>query len=266
MLIHNCIKLLHRSTAVCVGPPANGLFNKCVLPPFIKLPLFSLHTTSTLPLSQVRSYLTRPSRFNRPTFLLRKGGSKRSSDEPVDPTLIDLSGIVHKMDATLRAMQDDYATLRTGRASPDMLQKVMVDVGGKTTPLHKLGSVSLKDPQTLKVTCFDDGVAKNVYSALTKASEDYGVSNSGSGVVLVSLPKTTNEYRQSLTKNADKMAEEAKIVIRKHRRDAVDIGKAKKLLKDDERVFENRVQTLTDQYIKKIEKLYEQKSKEIAKL
>ena len=155
-----------------------------------------------------------------------------------------------KMEKAITALESDYTTIRAGRANPGILDKVMVDYYGVATPVPQVGTVSVPEPRTLMVQPWDASILHEVEKAILKA--DIGL---------------TEERRKELVKAVSKRAEEAKVVIRGIRRDALETFKAQKkngeITEDDLKDIEKDVQDLTDKYIKEIDSIAANKDKEI---
>eukprot|EP01112_Ceratiomyxa_fruticulosa_P018886 TRINITY_DN6105_c0_g2_i3.p1 TRINITY_DN6105_c0_g2~~TRINITY_DN6105_c0_g2_i3.p1 ORF type:complete len:270 (+),score=52.31 TRINITY_DN6105_c0_g2_i3:43-852(+) len=196
-----------------------------------------------------------------------KGNKGRDRDEEEQEEVeIDFSDMESKMESTIEHLKKEFAVLRTGRASPDLLERIIVKIQGNSTPLIKLSQISVKDPHTLLVNLYDDSVGVLVEEAIRDAGLGVFPSRSG-GVITVSLPKPTAEYRQTLAKQASKEAEAAKGSIRRHRKDfGMDLIKKAKLTTDDEKRKEKEVQTITDKYNFLVDSLLAQKTKDISKL
>lgn len=142
----------------------------------------------------------------------------------------------------------------------------MVEAYGSPTPLAQVGTISVPDARTLSVSVWDRGLAKAVEKAIMES--DLGLNPASDGqLIRIPIPPLSEERRKELTKIAGKYAEQNKVAIRNIRRDALDeIKKLKKdnsISEDDEKRFENEVQKLTDDSIKKIEELLVQKEKDI---
>jgi ribosome recycling factor len=171
-----------------------------------------------------------------------------------------------KMQKAVAALSSELATLRAGRASAAVLNKVMVDYYGTPTPITQIASVSTPEPRLLIIAPWDASVLKAVEKAIL--SSDIGINpiNDGKTIHLV-FPPLTEERRRELAKQVRKYSEEAKVAIRNVRRDALENYKAMKkkseITEDDLRVIEKDIQELVDKYSKEIEKVAEAKEKEL---
>lgn len=176
------------------------------------------------------------------------------------------SDSVNRMEKTLDSLRADFGSLRAGRAHVSLLDGIMVEAYGSMTPLAQVGTISVPDPRTLSISIWDRGLAKSVDKALRES--DLGLNPASDGqLIRIPIPPLSEERRKELVKIAGKYAEQNKIAIRNIRRDALDeIKKLKKdntISEDEEKRFENEVQKLTDDSIKKIEEMLSQKEKDI---
>ena len=170
------------------------------------------------------------------------------------------------MDKTLDALKNDFGGLRAGRAHVSLLDGIMVEAYGSMTPLSQLGTVSTPDARTISVSVWDRGLAKAVEKAIMESELGLNPASDGQ-LIRVPVPPLSEERRKELTKIASKYAENNKVAIRNLRREALDeVKKLKKdnaISEDDEKRYENEIQKLTDDSIKKIEEMLSQKEKDI---
>ena len=171
-----------------------------------------------------------------------------------------------RMDKTLESLRSDFGGLRAGRAHASLLDGIMVEAYGSLTPISQVGTVNVPDPRTLSVSVWDKSLAKSVEKALRES--DLGLNPVPDGALIrIPIPPLSEERRKELVKVAGKYAEQNKVAIRNIRRDALDeIKKLKKdsqISEDDEKRFENEIQKLTDDSIKKIDEMLETKEKDI---
>jgi len=171
-----------------------------------------------------------------------------------------------KMKKAVEVFGDELAGIRTGRASPSILQNIKVDYYGNLTALNQIASITAPEPDMLIVHPWD----KNVLPVIEKAilSSDLGLNPANDGnVIRVPIPPLTEERRKEIVKMVKKMAEEARIAIRNIRRNANDVIKERKkkgeISEDDEKRLEKRIQELTDEYIGKIDGMLKEKEEEI---
>jgi len=171
-----------------------------------------------------------------------------------------------KMDQAIQSFQRNLATVRAGRANPALLNSVIVDYYGATTPLNQLATISAPEARLLMVTPYDKSSIGEIEKAIQKA--DLGLAPSSDGnVVRISIPPLTEERRKELVKVVGKFAEESRIQVRNVRRDANDqLKKMEKdgdLTEDELRHSQNDVQAETDKFIEQIDTLVDEKEAEI---
>ena len=171
-----------------------------------------------------------------------------------------------KMDKTIQSFKKDLLSLRTGRANAAMLDLIKVDVYGQMMPLNQMATVSVPEARLITVQVWDQANIKAVDSALQKS--DLGINPQIDGTVLrLRIPDLTEERRKDLIKVLKNIGEKNKVSIRNIRRDANDELKKKlkdKEISDDEnKVFEKNIQKITDENIVNIDKILEDKEKEI---
>lgn len=174
-----------------------------------------------------------------------------------------------KMDKAIAAMESDFATIRAGRANPAVLDKITVDYYGTATPLIQVGTVSTPDPRQLLIQPWDASILKDIEKAILASDLGLTPTNDGKSIRL-NFPAPTEERRKELVKTISKRAEDAKVVVRNARRDAIDAFKAQKkngeITEDDLKNAEAGIQKVTDQYIKDIDVLADKKTKEIMEI
>ena len=171
-----------------------------------------------------------------------------------------------RMDKTLDSLKADFGGLRAGRAHVSLLDGIMVEAYGSMTPLSQVGTISVPDARTLSVSVWNRSLAKAVEKAIMES--DLGLNPASDGqLIRIPIPPLSEERRKELLKVAGKYAENNKVAIRNIRRDALDdVKKLKKdnaISEDDEKRFENEIQKLTDDSIKKIDEMMSQKEKDI---
>jgi ribosome recycling factor len=171
-----------------------------------------------------------------------------------------------KMMSAVASTQDEFATIRTGRANPKLLERITVDYYGTHTPLNQLASFSVPEPRLLVVQPFD----RTAMAAMEKAimASDLGLTPTNDGnVIRLSFPPLTEERRRDLTKVAHQRAEEGRVAVRNIRRHAKDslerMERAAEISEDDLHRSERDLQRLTDQYIAEIDGLVEHKEREL---
>ena len=174
-----------------------------------------------------------------------------------------------KMGKSVNNLVQEFASIRAGRANPGVLDKLSVDYYGSPTPINQLAAVSVPDPRTLMITPWDKSVLREIEKAIL--TSDIGINPQNDGTALRLLfPPMTEERRRDLTKDIAKMGEECKVAIRSIRRDAIDkikdMKKQSEITEDDQKNAEKKIQDLTDRFGKDIDKLTENKQKEIMEI
>lgn len=171
-----------------------------------------------------------------------------------------------RMDQAVQAFTRNLATVRAGRANPSLLDSVMVDYYGATTPLNQLANVSAPEPRMLVVTPYDKSAIADIEKGIQKANLGLSPSNDGN-VIRINIPPLTEERRKDLVKVVGKYAEESRVQIRNIRREANDQYKKQEkdgeISEDELRIAQEKVQQETDQYIQKIDDLAKAKEDEI---
>ncbi|MDR1377520.1 MAG: ribosome recycling factor [Synergistaceae bacterium] len=171
-----------------------------------------------------------------------------------------------KMDKALEFLGGEYLAIRTGRAHPGLVSDIKVDYYGNQTPLKQMANITIPESRKIQILPFDRGSLKAVEKAILASNLGITPQNDGESVRLT-LPELTRERRQDLVKLVSKKAEEAKVVMRNQRRDAVEalkkMEKDSKITEDDLKKFSKDVQDITDDFIKKIDDAFKVKEKEI---
>ena len=171
-----------------------------------------------------------------------------------------------RMDKSVEAAQAEFATLRTGRASPALLDRVQIDYCGQQTPLKQLATIGAPEPRMLTIQPFDPNSVSTIERAIQES--DLGLTPSNDGkLIRLPIPQLTEERRKELVKVVRNMAEEGRVAVRNVRRDA--IHHLKELVdngevgSDEEHRAEDRVQKLTDEHVHEIDELLKRKEAEI---
>ena len=177
-----------------------------------------------------------------------------------------LSDTEKNMIKTVEVLNKDFATLRAGRATPSLLEKIMVQYYGTPTPINQLANISAPEARLLVVQPWDKAVLPDLEKAILKS--DLGITpNSDGNVIRLAIPQLTQERRTELVKVIKKKAEEGRVAVRNIRRDANDTLKSQQkngeLSEDEQRRLQDEVQKLTDKYIKEVDGLLATKEKEI---
>ncbi|MWN05942.1 MULTISPECIES: ribosome recycling factor [Gilliamella] len=171
-----------------------------------------------------------------------------------------------RMEKSIDAFQNHISKVRTGRASPSLLDGIMVEYYGSPTPLRQLANIVAEDARTLAITVFDKSLTPAIEKAIL--TSDLGLNPASAGTVIrVPLPPLTEERRRDLTKIVRNEAEQGRVSIRNIRRDANDQIKAllkdKEISEDDERKAQDLIQKATDAAIKKLDAVLADKEKEL---
>ena len=171
-----------------------------------------------------------------------------------------------KMEKAVTALKKEFASIRTGRANPLILDKVVVDYYGVPTPLRQISQVGVQDGQTLVITPYDKTIIKEIEKAMIKA--ELGITPNSDGLVIrLTFPPLTEERRKEISKDVKKIAEEAKVAIRNIRRDLTDdvkkLEKSENLPEDVVKDGQDEIQKLTDKYVKIIDSVASEKEKEV---
>jgi ribosome recycling factor len=168
-----------------------------------------------------------------------------------------------RMDASVEHTKTEFNTVRTGRASAALLDRVQIEYYGQQTPLKQLATINVPEPRLLTIQPFDPSSVKAIEKALLES--DLGLTPSNDGkVIRLPMPQPTEERRVELVKIVRKIAEEGRVAVRNVRRDTVQhLKDLKEVGSDDERRAEDRVQKLTDGHTKTIDDLLKHKEAEI---
>lgn len=171
-----------------------------------------------------------------------------------------------KMEKSTTLLAQELSKLRTGRASPALLEGIKVQYYGSTLPLNQVATISIPEPRLIVIQPWDKAVLPEIEKALFKSS--IGLTpNSDSNVIRLSIPTLTTERREELIKLTQRLAEEAKVAVRNIRRDANNEikkeEKDKKISEDDSFKDQDNIQKITDEFIRKIDEILEKKAKEI---
>ena len=170
-----------------------------------------------------------------------------------------------KMKKTMASLESDLATIRAGRANPNVLNKIMVDYYGTPTPIQQVGNVSVPEPRMILIQPWEKSMVKAIEKAIQTSELGINPTNDGSAIRLV-FPELTEERRKELVKDVKKKGEAAKVAIRNIRRDGNDAFKKLKgseVSEDEIKDLEEQLQKVTDKYIKEVDKAVDTKSKEV---
>ena len=173
------------------------------------------------------------------------------------------------MEKAVDSLRRDLSKVRTGRASVTILDDVRVDYYGTPTPLNQLGTLAVPEPRLITIQPWEKKLIPEIERAILKS--DLGLNPTSDGIVIrLAFPALTEERRKEMVKQVRKMAEEGKIAVRNARRDANEalkkLMKDKAISEDDEKHGEKDIQTLTDEYVAKIDKVVADKEKELMEI
>ena len=171
-----------------------------------------------------------------------------------------------KMDRALEVLGQDFARIRTGRASVTLLEGIKVDAYGTAMPISQVASLAAPEPRLLTVQPWDTALMSDLEKAILRS--DLGLTPSNDGkIIRIPIPPLTTERRKELAKSTKKMTEESKVALRNLRRDAneqlKELKKDKQISEDEAFKSQDEVQKITDDYIKKLDALAAEKEKEI---
>ena len=178
----------------------------------------------------------------------------------------EIKALKENMDKAIAFLQNDYLSIRTGRAHPGLVNDIKVEYYGTPTPIKQLANVTIPEGRVIQIAPFDKTSLKAMEKAIVAANIGMTPQNDGT-VIRLKLPELTRERRVELTKVLAKKAEDSRVVIRNYRRDTIEIlkkqEKASEITEDDLKNLTKEVQDVTDSYIKKIDEIYKIKEKEV---
>jgi ribosome recycling factor len=180
--------------------------------------------------------------------------------------VIDLTTAERRMRGAVEAVKSQFATIRTGRANPTLLDRVEVEAYGSKMPLRSVASVGAPEPRLLTVTPFDPNTLKNIERALRDSDIGLNPQNDGK-IIRLPIPELTEERRRELIRVARHMAEEGRVSVRNVRRDEMkdlhELRKEGEISQDDEHRAEVELQQLTDDYVERIDSALADKEAEL---
>lgn len=174
--------------------------------------------------------------------------------------------VEEKMKKTIAVIQEEFNSIRAGRANPAMLDRITIEYYGAATPLKQIATVAAPEPRMITIQPFDPSVLSEIEKAIQKS--DLGINPSNDGkIIRLAIPQLTEERRKDLTKMVKGKAEEGRVAIRNERRNANDtlkkMEKSSEITEDDLKQAQDQVQKMTDKYIESIDELLVLKEKEI---
>jgi ribosome recycling factor len=174
-----------------------------------------------------------------------------------------------RMSGAIKSLEEDLGAIRTGRASPALVERLSVDYYGSPTPLRQLANIMIPEPRTITIRPFDGGSLKDIERAILTSDLGLNPNNDGQNIHL-NLPPLTEERRRDLVKVVAKRMEDAKIAIRNVRRDIIrdlrEFEEEKMITEDDLHRGEEEIQKLTDKYVEDIDEIGDTKEKEILEI
>jgi len=180
-----------------------------------------------------------------------------------------LSDAKDRMNGAIKSLEEDLGAIRTGRASPALVDRMLIDYYGSPTPLRQLATISIPEPRTITIRPFDGSSLKNIERAILASDLGLNPNNDGQNIHL-NLPQLTEERRRDLVKVVARRVEEGKIAIRNVRRDSIrdrrEFEEEKLISEDEMRRGEEEVQKLTDQFVEEMEKIGDRKEKEVLEI
>lgn len=174
--------------------------------------------------------------------------------------------VEERMSKTISVLRSDFQTIRTGKASPSLLDRIQADYYGTPTPINQMANISAPEPRMLMIQPWDKTAMNAIEKAILKS--DLGITpNSDGSVIRLVLPQLTQENRKELVKKTKKKGEDAKVSIRNIRRDGNDelksLEKSKEITEDESKGAQEAIQKLTDKFIAEVDKLVDNKEAEI---
>ena len=183
--------------------------------------------------------------------------------------VIDLSAAGRRMNGAVESVKSNFATIRTGRANPSLLDRIEVELYGSRMSLRSVANIGAPEARLLTVTPFDPNTLKEIERAIRDA--DIGLNPQNDGKILrLPIPELTEERRRDLIRMARSMAEEGRVAVRNVRRDEMrdlhELRKEGEISQDDEHRAEDELQKLTDGYVKRVEAILAEKEAELSEV
>ena len=170
-----------------------------------------------------------------------------------------------RMNKVIANLEERFTTVRAGRANPNMLNDVMVSYYGTPTPVKTLATIFVPEARTINIKPFDRTILGAIEKAIFEANLGVTPNNNGE-MIFINIPPLTEERRKELAKQSREYAEEGKIAIRNVRKDIIDDIKSEKNSEDIEKSMIEKVQTVVDEYNKKVEELLKVKEKDLMEI
>ncbi|MGB5868693.1 MAG: ribosome recycling factor [Albidovulum sp.] len=182
-----------------------------------------------------------------------------------DDIEIDIDDLGRRMDGALNALRQEFSSLRTGRASAALVEPISVSAYGQMTPINQVGTVNVPEPRMVTINVWDKALVGVVEKAIRESGLGINPQTNGT-IIMLPIPELNEERRRELTKVAAQYGEHARVAVRNVRRDGMDqIKKAKTagMSEDDQKMWQDEVQDLTDKAIGAVDKALEAKQAEI---
>jgi ribosome recycling factor len=183
--------------------------------------------------------------------------------------VIDLTAAERRMGGAVESVKSNFATIRTGRANPSLLDRIEVEVYGSRMPLRSVANVGVPEARLLTVTPFDPNSVKDIERAIRDANIGLNPQNDGK-IIRLPIPELTEERRRELIRMARSMAEEGRVAVRNVRRDEMrdlhELRKEGEISEDDERRAEAELQELTKRYVERVDASLSDKEAELSEV
>lgn len=174
---------------------------------------------------------------------------------------MELEELEERMLKTIDVFSQNLAEVRAGRANPAILNKITVEYYGVQTPINQIAGISVPEARMIVIQPWDANALKSIEKAILASDIGLNPNNDGK-VIRLNFPELTEERRKELVKDIKKVAEEARVAVRSIRRDGMEAAKEISA-EDEKKVFEDKIQKLTDKYVEEVDKMLENKEKEI---
>ena len=184
------------------------------------------------------------------------------ADDPLD---IDLDDLKRRMEGAMASLRQEFGSLRTGRASANMVEPILVDAYGSPTPLNQIGTINVPEPRMVTINIWDRGLVSKAEKAIRESGLGINPQLNGT-IIMLPIPELNEERRRELSRVAAQYAEHARVAVRNVRRDGMDqIKKARAagMAEDDQKFWNDEVQDLTDRFTGAVDRALEAKQQEI---
>ena len=177
---------------------------------------------------------------------------------------IDLDDLERRMKGALDALKQEFASLRTGRASATMVEPIQVEAYGAMTPINQVGTVNVPEPRMVTINVWDRSLVQKVEKAIMESGLGINPQTNGT-IIMLPIPELNEERRRELTKVAAQYAESARVAVRNVRHHGMDALKKAKdgMSEDDQKFWQDEIQGLTDKHVGHIDRMLENKQDEI---